>query len=99
MGEVAAFAAGAEAVDVLAGDLATMLVVATDHGLYEVDPDQVERTWTPTMDQTIRLATVRADLGSATRIGDVVAALARAEQVGAAAVRPWPRDWQHAPST
>ena len=83
MGEVAAFADGAEAVDVLDGDLATVLVVATDDGLFEVDPAAAERTWTPTMDQTIRLATVRSDLAGATRIGDGVAARARAEQVGA----------------
>jgi alkylation response protein AidB-like acyl-CoA dehydrogenase len=83
MGEVAAFAVGADAIDVLDGDLATVLVVATDDGLYEVDPRTAERTWTPTMDQTIRLATVRADLGTATRIGDGPAARARAEQVGA----------------
>jgi alkylation response protein AidB-like acyl-CoA dehydrogenase len=87
MGEVAAFAQvsadGADAVDVLDGDLATVLVVADGDGLYEVDPEQAERTWTPSMDQTIRLATVRTDLGSATRIGDGPAARARAEQVGA----------------
>jgi hypothetical protein len=83
MGEVAAFAGGADAVDVLDGDLATVLVVATDDGLFEVDADTVERTWTPTMDQTIRLATVRSDLRGATRIGDGPAAIARAEQVGA----------------
>ena len=83
MGEVAAFAVGADAVDVLDGDLATVLVVATDDGLFEVDADTVERTWTPTMDQTIRLATVRSDLHGATRIGDGPAAIARAEQVGA----------------
>ena len=83
MGEVAAFAVGAEAVDVLDGDLATVLVVATDDGLYEVDPEASARTWTPTMDQTIRLATVSTDLSRATRIGDGPAARARAEQVGA----------------
>jgi alkylation response protein AidB-like acyl-CoA dehydrogenase len=83
MGEVAAFADGVDAVDVLDGDLATVLVVATDDGLFEVDPDRADRTWTPTMDQTIRLATVRSDLGAATRIGDGVAARARAAQVGA----------------
>ncbi|GAA4754255.1 acyl-CoA dehydrogenase family protein [Nocardioides endophyticus] len=83
MGEVAAFAVGTDAVDVVDGDLATVLVVATDDGLYEVDPDRVERTWTPTMDQTIRLATVRGSLDGATRIGDGPAARARAELVGA----------------
>jgi alkylation response protein AidB-like acyl-CoA dehydrogenase len=83
MGEVAAFAVGTDAVDVLDGDLATVLVVATDDGLYEVDPATVGRTWTPTMDQTIRLATIHTDLDAATRIGDGPAARARAAQVGA----------------
>ena len=83
MGEVAAFAVGADAVDVLDGDLATVLVVATEDGLYEVDAEAAARTWTPTMDQTIRLATIRVDLDTATRIGDGPAAIARAEQVGA----------------
>ena len=83
VGEVAAFADGADAVDVLDGDLATVLVVATDDGLFEVDVDAVERTWTPTMDQTIRLGTIRSDLARATPIGDGPAARARAELVGA----------------
>jgi alkylation response protein AidB-like acyl-CoA dehydrogenase len=83
MGEVAAFAPGADAVDVLDGDLATVLVVATDDGLFEVDPASAERTWTPTMDQTIRLARVRCDVTTATRIGDGPPARHRAEQVGA----------------
>jgi alkylation response protein AidB-like acyl-CoA dehydrogenase len=82
-GEVAALALGADAVDVLDGDLATVLLVATDDGLFEVDPATAARTWTPTMDQTLRLAAVRTDLGAATRIGDGRAARARAEQVGA----------------
>ncbi|WP_296603497.1 acyl-CoA dehydrogenase family protein [Nocardioides sp.] len=81
-GEVAAFADGAEASHVLDGDLASVLVVATDEGLFEVT--DAERTWTPSMDQTIRLATVRADLASATRIGDGAAARERAHLVGAA---------------
>ncbi|QWF24452.1 acyl-CoA/acyl-ACP dehydrogenase [Nocardioides sp. LMS-CY] len=82
-GEVAAYAEGPEAVDVLDGDLAAVLVVATDDGLFELDPARAERTWTPSMDQTIRLATVRADLAAATRIGDGRAARERARQVGA----------------
>jgi alkylation response protein AidB-like acyl-CoA dehydrogenase len=85
-GEVAAFADGAEAGSVLEGDRATVLVVATDHGLFEVDPDSAEREWTPTMDQTIRLATVHADTTSATRIGDGPAARERAALVGAVGV-------------
>jgi alkylation response protein AidB-like acyl-CoA dehydrogenase len=83
MGEVAAFAVGAEAVDVLDGDAATVLVVATDDGLFEIEPASAERTWTPTMDQTIRLASITSDLDAAIRIGDGPAARARAEQVGA----------------
>jgi alkylation response protein AidB-like acyl-CoA dehydrogenase len=83
-GEVAAFADASDAVNVLDGDLATLLVVATDDGLFEVDPEACERTWTPSMDQTIRLASVRVDTGSATRIADDAgAALDRARLVGA----------------
>jgi alkylation response protein AidB-like acyl-CoA dehydrogenase len=82
-GEVAAYAEEADAADVLDGDLASVLVVATEDGLFEVDPDSAERTWTPSMDQTIRLATVRSDLAAATRIGDGPAARERARQVGA----------------
>lgn len=78
-GEVGAFVDGDD--PVLDGDLATILVVATDDGLYEVA--DAERTWTPSMDQTLRLAAVRVDLDSATRIGDGVVARDRARQVGA----------------
>jgi len=88
-GEVAAFAVGADAVDVVMGDVATLLVVATPEGLFEVDPGAARRTWTPTMDQTLRLATVSCDLGdraSAIRIGDGAAARARVEVVGAVGV-------------
>ncbi len=90
-GEVAAFAIGTDAVDVLDGDLATVLVVATDDGLFEVDPasapDAVRRTWTPSMDQTIRLASVQVDTAVATRIAtDASAAVARARLVGAVGV-------------
>ncbi|MGB0101239.1 MAG: acyl-CoA dehydrogenase family protein [Nocardioides sp.] len=80
-GEVAAFADGNG--PVLDGDLATIVVVATDDGLFEVAPDDATRAWVPTMDQTIRLASVTADLGSATRIGDGAAARDRARLVGA----------------
>jgi alkylation response protein AidB-like acyl-CoA dehydrogenase len=78
MGEVAAFVGGDA--PVLDGDLATILVLAEDDGLFEVD--RAEATWTPTMDQTIRLATISG--GTRTRIGDGPAARARAELVGAA---------------
>ncbi len=80
-GEVAAFVEGGDAHDVLDGDLASVLVVATDDGLFEVG--DAERTWTPTMDQTLRLATVRTDPASGTRIGDGPAARDRARLVGA----------------
>ncbi|WP_028644399.1 acyl-CoA dehydrogenase family protein [Nocardioides sp. URHA0020] len=83
-GEVAALAMEADAVDVLDGDLATVLVLVDGDDLYEVDPASGERSWTPSMDQTIRLATVRSDLAGATRIGDGAAARDRAAQVGAA---------------
>ena len=91
MGEVAAFAESADAANVLDGDLATVLVVATDDGLFEVDPEAApeaaQRTWTPTMDQTIRLASVRVDTSAATKIADdATAALARARLVGATGV-------------
>lgn len=85
-GEVAAFADGANAVDVLDGDRATVLVVATDDGLFEVDPASAERTWTPTMDQTIRLAHVSCDPSVGTRIGDATAARKRADLVGTVGV-------------
>lgn len=85
-GEVAAFADGASAQRVLEGDRATVLVVATDDGLFEVDPDSAERTWTPTMDQSLRLASVTVDPGAATRIGESGPARERAALVGAVGV-------------
>jgi alkylation response protein AidB-like acyl-CoA dehydrogenase len=76
-GEVAAFVDGdAPALD---GDLASIVVAADDDGLFAVTG--AETTWTPTMDQTIRLATVEG--GTRTRIGDGPAARGRARQVGA----------------
>ena len=77
-GEVAAFADGDEAV--LDGDLAAIVIAATDDGLYEVE--DAETSWLPTMDQTIRLATVTG--GTRTRIGDGPSARDRARLVGAA---------------
>jgi alkylation response protein AidB-like acyl-CoA dehydrogenase len=77
MGEVAAFVDGDA--PVLDGDLATIVVLVEDDGLFEVDG--AEASWTPSMDQTIRLATVSG--GTRTRIGDGPAARARAELVGA----------------
>ena len=85
MGEVAAFADGAG--PVLDGDRATLVVAAADDGLFEVDPDAATRTWVPSMDQTIRLATVEFDPASATRVAeDATAARKRAQLVGAVGV-------------
>ncbi|MEP9365219.1 acyl-CoA dehydrogenase family protein [Nocardioides sp. CN2-186] len=77
MGEVATFTE--TGVDVLDGDLAAVVVLATDDGLVEVEG--AEATWTPSMDQTIRLATITG--GTRTRIGDAAAASERARLVGA----------------
>ncbi|GAW48165.1 MULTISPECIES: acyl-CoA dehydrogenase family protein [unclassified Nocardioides] len=76
-GAVAAFVDGDA--PVLDGDLAAIVVAASADGLVEVT--DAETTWTPTMDQTIRLATVAG--GTRTAIGDGPAALARARLVGA----------------
>lgn len=76
-GEVAAFVDGAG--PVLDGDLAAIIVAADDDGLYEIEGADV--AWTPSMDQTIRLASVSG--GTRTRIGDGPAARDRARQVGA----------------
>ena len=76
-GEVAAFVDGDG--PVLDADLASIVVVATDDGLFEATG--AAATWTPSMDQTIRLATVAG--GTTTRIGDGPAARERARQVGA----------------
>ncbi|WP_395656389.1 acyl-CoA dehydrogenase family protein [Nocardioides sp.] len=83
-GEVAAFVDGADAVDVLDGDLATVLVVAVGDRLLEVDPATADRTWTPSMDQSVRLARVAVDPTSGTPIGDARPARERALLVGAA---------------
>ncbi|MBZ5738866.1 acyl-CoA dehydrogenase family protein [Nocardioides mangrovi] len=78
-GEVGAFVDGDA--PVLDGDLATIVIAAADDdGLYEVEGAEV--TWTPSMDQTIRLATVEG--GTRTRIGDGPSARDRARLVGAA---------------
>ncbi len=76
---------------VLDGDHASVLLVAARSGdgvtLFEVDPAAVERTWTPSMDQTIRLATLTFDATPATRVAaDATPALERAAQVGAVGV-------------
>ncbi len=83
-GEVAAFVAGDG--PVLDGDLATVLIAATDDGLVEVDPETATRTWAESMDQTIRLAHVDLSNATTTPIGDAAAAVARAELVGTVGV-------------
>jgi alkylation response protein AidB-like acyl-CoA dehydrogenase len=76
-GEVAALVEGDE--PALDADLASIVLLATDDGLYELtDPIAA---WTPSMDQTLRLATVTG--GTTTRIGDGPTARDRARQVGA----------------
>ncbi|GAA1140690.1 acyl-CoA dehydrogenase family protein [Nocardioides aquiterrae] len=76
-GEVAALVDGDG--PTLDGDLASIVVAVTDDGLFEVEGP--ETAWVPTMDQTIRLATVSG--GTRTRIGDGPAARGRARLVGA----------------
>ncbi|CAM3564258.1 acyl-CoA dehydrogenase family protein [Nocardioides marinus] len=84
-GEVGAFAvlAGGEATAVLDADLADVLVVADGEHLYEVDPTSAEVSWTPSMDQTLRLGRLRVDVSTATRIGSAAPAVERASLVGA----------------
>ena len=81
-GEVAAFAVPGE--PALFADQATVLVAATDDGLVELDPASSDVKWLPSMDQTIRLASL--DVTGGTPIGDGDAARARAALVGAVAV-------------
>lgn len=76
---------------VLDGDRATILLVAARSGegiaLFEVDPESVHRTWTESMDQTIRLATLTFEATPARLVtADATAALDRAAAVGAVGV-------------
>ena len=76
---------------VLDGDRAAILLVPADTGdgtaLFEVDPAAVERRWTVSMDQTIRLATLVLDHTPATLVAaDASPALERAALVGAVGV-------------
>lgn len=85
-----------EAHYVLDGDVADILLVATDSGLFEVDPSVATRAPVPAMDETRRLAVIRLDDVPGQRIGgpDAAGALAAArdqacvalaaEQTGAA---------------
>jgi len=79
-GELAAFVVPGE--PSLFADQATVLVGATDDGLVELTEGAA--TWTPSMDQTIRLGT--ADASGGTPIGDADVARARADLVGAVGV-------------
>lgn len=73
--------------DVLFGDVADVLLVAvrtkTGVGIFEVDPATVERSYTPAMDTTQRLAALVFEGTSARLVSaDATAALARARLVG-----------------
>ncbi|HVV19048.1 MAG TPA: acyl-CoA dehydrogenase family protein [Pseudonocardiaceae bacterium] len=79
---------------VLDGDLAEILLVTDDDGLFEVPVERVRRTMVPTMDPTRRLATVSWEDAPKRRIGgpeavraavDAALVVLAAEQVGAAA--------------
>ncbi len=84
-GEVGAFAVleGGQASAVLDADLADVLVVADGEHLYEVDPSSAQVSWTPSMDQTLRLGALQVDVATATRIGSAAPAVERAHLVGA----------------
>jgi alkylation response protein AidB-like acyl-CoA dehydrogenase len=78
--------------NVLDGDQATILLVAArsaDHhtALFLVDPSLVDTTWTPTMDQTLRMATLTFDGVPGTLVtDDAVDALARGRRTALVAV-------------
>ncbi len=84
-GEVGAFAVleDGQASAVLDADLADVLVVADGEHLYEVDPSSAQVSWTPSMDQTLRLGALQVDVATATRIGSAAPAVERAHLVGA----------------
>jgi alkylation response protein AidB-like acyl-CoA dehydrogenase len=81
-GEVAALALGND--PVLDGDRATILVAVRGDDLLELDPASSDAKWLPSMDQTMRFASLYASGG--TRIGDGKSARERAELVGAVGV-------------
>jgi alkylation response protein AidB-like acyl-CoA dehydrogenase len=72
---------------VLDGDVADVLLVVTDDGLFRVDPEQsaARRTHAQAMDQTLRFATVTLDRAEATPIGDGVAWLPTLRDIAAVA--------------
>lgn len=84
-GEIAALALDPEAV--LDGDRAAVLLAVVDGTLVEVDPATAQRTWRPSMDQTLRFARVDLTGAALTPISeDPEPALARGRLVGAVAV-------------
>jgi alkylation response protein AidB-like acyl-CoA dehydrogenase len=86
-----------EAHYVLDGDVAEVVLVIAGGAVYEVEPSAVERSRTPAMDATRRLARIGFDAVTGSRIGpadarpaletarDAVLVALAAEQVGAAA--------------
>lgn len=68
---------------VLDADVAEVLVVAGGEHLYEVDPTSAQVSWTPSMDQTLRLGSLQVDVATATCIGSAAPAVERAHLVGA----------------
>ncbi|GAB3264027.1 acyl-CoA dehydrogenase family protein [Nocardioides dilutus] len=81
-GEVAAIAL--DGGPALFADQASVLLAVRGDDLLELDPASSHTEWLPSMDQTNRFASLDASGG--TRIGDGVAARARAELVGAVGV-------------
>lgn len=89
-GETATFVTAPEwgpAPRVLLGDQAEIVIAATDAGVVEYAGADLDRTWTPAMDPTIRLATVRLpDSGGTPIEGSVEQVRARARLAGTAGV-------------
>jgi alkylation response protein AidB-like acyl-CoA dehydrogenase len=73
---------------VLDGDVADVLLVVTDDGLFRVDPAQsgVRRTHVGSMDQTLRFAVVELDGAEGTRVGHDTSWLATLRDIGCVAV-------------
>ena len=84
-GETAAFVDLDSPAGVVDADRAAILVIADGDRLGVLDPADAEIAWTPSMDTTLRLGTVRPT-AEPRPIGDAVAARQRVALVGAAAV-------------
>jgi len=79
-GEVAALVT--DPARVLDGDLATILIAEVDGALIQVDPGTARREALPTLDQTLRLASVDLDLASTSVLAaDATAAMNHARLV------------------